>query len=64
MPITTDEIKAIRGRLDLTQKAFGERLGVTRDAVAQWETGRCKPGGPAEILIRQLAAVADRQPTS
>lgn len=58
MSIGAEEIRAIRHALDITQAEFGNRVGVTRDAVAQWETGRCTPRGPAEILIRQLAAVA------
>lgn len=59
MAITGDEIRGIRARLGLTQTEFAERVGVTRDAVAQWETARTRPRRPAEILIRQLAAAAD-----
>ncbi len=34
-----DRIKKIRKQLDLTQQIFGERLGVKRNTVAQWESG-------------------------
>jgi transcriptional regulator with XRE-family HTH domain len=33
-------IKEIRTASCLTQKEFAERVGVSRSAVAQWETGR------------------------
>lgn len=59
MPITAEMIRGIRAQLGISQNAFAERIGVTRDAVAQWETGRCTPSGPAEILIHQIAAIAE-----
>ena len=59
MSIRAFEIRAIRERLGMTQQEFADRIHVTREAVAQWETDRCKPGGPAEFLIRQLNAEAD-----
>jgi len=59
MPITAAEIRTIRDRLGMTQQGFADRIHVTREAVAQWETGRCKPRGSAEFLIRQLSAEAD-----
>ena len=59
MPITAAEIRAIRERLEMTQEQFAARIHVTREAVAQWETDRCKPRGSAEFLIRQLSAEAD-----
>lgn len=59
MSIRPSEIREIRKRLGLTQAELAERLHVTRDSIAHWELGRHRPGGPAEILIRQLAAFAD-----
>jgi putative transcriptional regulator len=56
MTITADEIKDLRERLKITQAELGERLGLSREAVAQWETGRNNPSGSAEKLIRQLQA--------
>lgn len=59
MSIRPSEIREIRKRLGLTQTEFAERLQVTRDCIAHWELGRHRPGGPAEILLRQLATFAD-----
>ena len=59
MSITPIEIKEIRHKIGLSQQELSERLGLTRNAIAQWETGRCSPRGPAEILLRQLNAAAD-----
>ena len=58
MAITPSEIRDIRRRLDLTQAELAERLHVTRDTIASWEIGRSRPRGPAEILLRQLSALA------
>ena len=43
----------------LTLTELGERLGVTRQAVSNWEQGVAVPGGPA---IRLLAQVFGIQP--
>ena len=59
MAIEPEDIRDIRRRAGLNQADFGKRVGVSRDAVASWEIGRSKPGGSAEILIRQLAAHLD-----
>ena len=34
-----DQIKQLRKNLDLTQEKFGDKLGVKRSTVAQWELG-------------------------
>ena len=39
-----NKIKEIRQRLHLTQKQFGELVGVGQAAVAQWESGENFPG--------------------
>ncbi|MDE2107551.1 MAG: helix-turn-helix domain-containing protein [Patescibacteria group bacterium] len=52
------EIADLRERLDLTQEQLADRLGVHRSAVAQWETGKTRPRGPAQILLGQLLAEA------
>jgi len=52
--ITADEIRDIRRSLRLSQAALAEKLGLTRDAVANWENGRNSPNGASEILLRQI----------
>ena len=44
-------IKLIRTSLHLSQKEFGERLGVSRDVISNIEYGRVKP---KELLIKHI----------
>lgn len=46
-----DRIKAIRTALKLSQREFGERLGVSRDVISNLEYGRVQP---KELLIRHI----------
>ena len=52
--ITPDEIREIRRSLEFSQAELAERMGLTRDAVANWENGRNRPNGASEVLLRQL----------
>ena len=47
-------IKTARERLGLTQAALASQVGVTRSAVAQWETGR---SGQVGSNLAQIAAI-------
>lgn len=38
-----ERIKKLRKHLDLTQREFGERLGVKQNTIAQYEMGRNTP---------------------
>lgn len=38
-----DRLKKLRKTLDMTQKAFGERIGVKGNTIAQYEMGRNEP---------------------
>jgi len=49
-----ERIRAGRARVGLTQAALAERVGVTRSAVAQWETGR---SGQVGGNLAQIASV-------
>lgn len=49
-----ERIKRARGRLKLTQRALGDKLGVTREAVSQWESG---DSAPSSERLRNLAVI-------
>lgn len=57
VPETLD-VKAIRGRLGLTQAEFAARFGFDVRAVENWEQGRRQPERPARAFLR----VIDREP--
>lgn len=46
-----DRIKKLRKELDFTQQEFANRLGITRNTVATYETGKSNPSDAAVILI-------------
>ena len=68
-----EELKEHRTRCKMTQEFVAEALGVTRQAVSKWESGRSDPstsnllalarlyGVPAEELLRQTAR-AEEEP--
>ena len=41
----------------MTLAELGEKLGVTRQAVANWEQGLSMPGGPAVRLMAQVFGI-------
>ena len=41
----------LRNRLNLTQTEFGEKIGLTRNAIAAYECGNSNPTGTAIIAI-------------
>ena len=41
----------LRNRLDLTQTEFGEKIGLTRNAIAAYERGNANPTGTAIMAI-------------
>lgn len=52
------DIKAIREKLDKSQREFALMIGVSVGTLQNWEQGRRKPVGPARALLR----VAERSP--
>jgi putative transcriptional regulator len=52
------DVKAIRGRLGLTQQEFAIRFGFSINTLRHWEQGRRVPDGPARSYLR----VIDREP--
>jgi molybdopterin-binding protein len=51
--------KALRARLDLSQKALADLLGVHTMTVSKWERGVLKPREPQKRLLRALADAAE-----
>jgi transcriptional regulator with XRE-family HTH domain len=47
-------IKTERIKLGLSQRALGERIGVTQQAVGRWETGQALPDTKTLIQLAQL----------
>ena len=46
-----ERIRKLRKHLDLTQEAFGEKIGVKRNTIATYEMGRSEPSNAAVSLI-------------
>lgn len=53
-----DRVKAIRKNNSLTQTEFAERLGVSRDVIATYESGRVIPGDAILKLISKEFSVS------
>lgn len=52
--LAPEEIRAIRKRLELTQREFEELIGVSSPTASRWETGAMLPSKTADTLIRLL----------
>jgi transcriptional regulator with XRE-family HTH domain len=46
-----EAIKARRTALGLTQAALGDRIGVTKQAVYEWETGATTPRPSLQVAV-------------
>lgn len=54
VPVDVD-VKAIRQRMKLTQRAFAERFGFPVETVSNWERGHRRPEGAARVLLTVIA---------
>lgn len=52
------DIKQIRMKLELSQSAFSNIIGVSQKAVEAWEAGKNVPQGPAQRFLEIL----DKEP--
>ena len=43
IPLICERVRTFRERLGIEQKSFAERIGVTGNAVSNWERGRSRP---------------------
>lgn len=48
------EMRALRNRLELTQKQIGELLQIGEKTWTRWETGRGRPSRSVNLLLRAL----------
>jgi putative transcriptional regulator len=53
------DVKALRGKLGLTQPEFAARFGLSVGTIRDWEQDRAKPDGPAQILLRVIEAAPE-----
>jgi transcriptional regulator with XRE-family HTH domain len=59
--MTPTEIRALRDRLDMTQKEFGAALEVDGAAVSQWESGTTQPTKAKREILRFWRKRLDKQ---
>jgi DNA-binding transcriptional regulator YiaG len=52
--MTAADIEQFRNALGLSQTDLAARVGVTPQAVCQWEAGKRKPSRPVLILLEQM----------
>ena len=49
------DVAAIRASTGLSQSAFARSIGVAKGTLLNWEQGRRRPTGPAQILLAMIA---------
>jgi putative transcriptional regulator len=57
--VTPDNVRAIRQRLGLSQRAFAERFGFSVETIRNYEQGHRVPRGPTRVLLAVIAAEPD-----
>ncbi len=53
-----DNIKIIRRSLNLSQKSFGEKLGVSRSVVERWEVLNSEPNFATMRKMKEVFGVS------
>lgn len=49
------DVAEIRARTGLSQAAFARSIGVAKGTLLNWEQGRRRPTGPAQVLLAMIA---------
>ena len=49
------DVAAIRASTGLSQGAFARSIGVAKGTLLNWEHGRRRPSGPAQVLLAMIA---------
>ena len=55
-PPSSEQVRALRKKLGLSQVQFARRFGFTLDTIQQYEQGRRRPSGPAASYLRVIDA--------
>lgn len=53
------DVAQVRASTGLSQTAFAKSIGVAKGTLLNWEQGRRRPTGPAQVLLAMIA----RQPS-
>ena len=53
--VPTVDVAEIRAQTGLSQNAFARSIGVARGTLLNWEQGRRRPTGPAQVLLAMIA---------
>ncbi len=56
LPLSPEEIRALREREQVSQPVFAQYLNVRRDAVSKWERGEKRPNGSSLKLLNLVKA--------
>lgn len=49
------DVAAVRASTGLSQGAFARSIGVAKGTLLNWEQGRRRPTGPAQVLLAMIA---------
>lgn len=49
------DVAAIRATTGLSQAQFARSIGVAKGTLLNWEQGRRRPTGPAQVLLAMIA---------
>jgi putative transcriptional regulator len=53
--VPTVDVAAIRANTGLSQSQFAKSIGVAKGTLLNWEHGRRRPTGPAQVLLAMIA---------
>jgi DNA-binding transcriptional regulator YiaG len=54
--IIGEALRRARERIGENQVEFAKRFGVAQPVLSRWETGRVRPGGAVQMLIKRILA--------
>ena len=57
--VSNPNVAAIRSKAGLSQPSFARSIGISLGALKNREQGRCRPEGPARVLL----ALIDERPS-